>query len=102
MSNAVRSLIKALSVLREVQSDEAQAIISALKSLSRVTPDVDEGVSQSEIKALLAGAETATPGPGARPPAPGGPIGPMGPRPSPVAGMGFGMNQPVPGPMPGM
>lgn len=104
LSNAVRSLIKALSVLREAGSEESQAIISALKSLSRVTPDVDEGVSQSEIKSLLAGADTAKPGPGVPSgagPAPAG-VGPMGPRPMAVAGMPFGMNQGVPAPTPGM
>src|SRR5262245_40963144 len=79
LSNAVRSLIKALGILRDVQSDESKAILKALDNLAKVTPDVDEGVSQSEIKAMLAGAETAKPpGAGSAPGMP--PIGPMGPR----------------------
>jgi hypothetical protein len=92
LSNATRSLIKALNILGNVQSDEAGAILKALDQLKRVTPDVDEGIGQSEMKSLMASAESAVPGKGAA--APGAPMGPMGmmppsPRPMAAAGMPF-------------
>jgi hypothetical protein len=92
LSNATRALIKALSVLREVQSDEAQAALGALKLLAKVTPDVDDAVGASEVKSLMAGAETAKPGIGAggAGSGPSMPIGPMGPRPVAAAGLPFG------------
>lgn len=101
INNAVRGLIRALSVLQDVGTDEARAILSALKALAPVTPDVEEGVSATELKSLLAGAETAMrpPPPG---PMPGGPIGPMGPRPQPIGGAPpMGMGPPMGGMMGG-
>lgn len=94
LANATRALIKALDILKDVQSEESRAILKALDSLAKVTPDVDEGVSQSEVKAMMAGAETAKPGPGAMP---GGMmgggagmgLGPGAPRPFAAAGMPF-------------
>jgi len=91
LSNATRSLIKALGILKDVKSEESRAILKALDSLAKVTPDVDEAVGQSEIKSLLAGAETAVPGRGAGVPAPAGMgIGGGPPRPMAAAGMPFG------------
>lgn len=93
LAQATRSLIKALNILGNVQSEESGAILKALEQLKRVTPDVDEGVGQSELKSLMASAESAVPGKGAAAPGgPGGPMGPMspmGPRPVAAAGMPF-------------
>jgi hypothetical protein len=98
LGRAVQSLIDSLKILREVQSDEAKAILKALDALAKVTPDVDEGVSQSEVKAMLAGAETAMPGRGGAGSAPGmqGPIGPAGPRPMPMGAPTLGAMTPNP------
>jgi len=94
LNNCVKSLIEVLGTLKEVKSDEGRAILSALKALAPVTPDVDDGVSQSELKALMASAETAVPGPGgARGPAP--PLGPMPPRFRTVAGSPAGTLPPA-------
>lgn len=102
LNNAVRGLIRALGMLREVRTDEARAILKALQALEKVTPDVEEAVSNSEMRALLASAQTA-PGPGgggvpgrASTPAP---LGPRSPQPMAVAGLPFGANAnlPVPG-----
>src|SRR5262245_48501170 len=102
LNNMVRAGIRILKLLNEVSSEEGKAVLTALKALAPVTPDVDDGVSQSEVKSLLASAETAMPGPGAgAAPAGGGmaraPLGPMGPRPQAIGGMPFGTNLPVPG-----
>jgi hypothetical protein len=101
INNVVKSLIRVLGMLKEVRSDEARAVMAALKSLEKVTPDVDDGVSQSEVKALMASAQTAAPGPGARPGAnTGAPGGGLGPRPpSPMGATGIGMGA---GPVPGL
>lgn len=101
LNSATRSLIRALNLLKEVESDEARAILQALKALERVTPDVDESVSRSEIEAQLASAKTAPPGGPMGGAGALGPAGPAGPRPQAVAGMPFSANQSVPGPMPG-
>lgn len=92
INNVVKSLIRVLGMLKEVRSEESRAVMKALQALEKVTPDVDEGVSQSEIKALMASAQTAAPGPGARPGGgPGGPGGGLGPRPpSPMNATGIG------------
>jgi hypothetical protein len=105
INNVVKSLIRVLGLLKEVRSDEARAVMAALKSLEKVTPDVDSGVSQSEVKALMASAQTAAPGPGVGgppgggPPGGGPPMGGLGPRPpSPMGATGIGMgNAPIPG-----
>lgn len=94
INNVVKSLIRILGMLKEVRSEESQAVMKALQALEKVTPDVDEGVSQSEIKALAASAQTAAPGPGARPGAntgaPGGGLGPRPPSPMSATGIGSG------------
>jgi hypothetical protein len=100
LANITKSLIRVLGMLKEVRSDEARAVLAALKQLEKVTPDVDDGVSQSEVRALLASAQTAAPGPGARPGAntgaPGGGIGPRPPSPASATGIGMGA-APIPG-----
>lgn len=95
VNNAARLLKQALGTV-ELNSDIGKAILTALKALAPVTPEVDDGVSQSEIRSLLASADTAK-GPGGAPPAPsgGGGLGPMPPRPMAMAGMPFGLNQAV-------
>jgi len=93
INNVVKSLIRIMGMLKEVRSDEARAVLQALKAMEKVTPDVDEGVSQSEVKALMASAQTAAPGPGmGRPGAsPGPPSGGLGPKPpSPMNATGIG------------
>jgi hypothetical protein len=75
---AVRALTDALGAMGEVSSDEGRAVLRALQTLAPVTPDVDEGVSQSELAAMIARA-TAPPLP-----APGL-LGMPGPTPRPVA-----------------
>jgi hypothetical protein len=52
---AVRQLVDALGLLKEAKSDEARAIVQALRVLGPITPEVDEGVSQSELRALVSG-----------------------------------------------
>jgi hypothetical protein len=94
INNVVKSLIRIMGMLKEVRSDEARAVLQALKAMEKVTPDVDEGVSQSEVKALMASAQTAAPGPGMRPGAntgaPGGGLGPRPPSPMNATGIGAG------------
>jgi hypothetical protein len=102
LANVTKSLIRILGMLKEVRSDEARATLTALKALEKVTPDVDAGVSQSEVKALMSSAETAMPGPGAgaNTGAPGGGLGPRPPSPMATAGMPFngpGANASIPG-----
>lgn len=102
LANITKSLIRVLGMLKEVRSDEARAVLAALKQLEKVTPDVDDGVSQSEVRALLASAQTAAPGagaarPGANTGAPGGGISPRGPSPMNATGIGMG-----PAPIPGL
>jgi hypothetical protein len=98
LSNATRSLIKALNILGNVQSDEAGAILKALDQLKRVTPDVDEGIGQSELKSLMSSAQSAVPGQGAAAGgAPGmGPMGMMPPAPRPMAAAGMPFNPGAP------
>lgn len=81
INNVVKSLIRIMGMLKEVHSEEARAVMKALQAMEKVTPDVDEGVSQSEIKALMASAQTAAPGPGAAGANTGAPGGGLGPRP---------------------
>jgi hypothetical protein len=100
LNNCVKALIRSLGILKEVKSDEGKAILSALKALAPVTPDVDDGVSQSELKALIASAETAVPGPGGARPTPP-PLGPMPPTMRTMAGPGAGMTLPAGAMMPG-
>jgi hypothetical protein len=91
IASAVRALTDALGAMGEVSSDEGKAVLRALQTLAPVTPDLDEGVSQSEIAALIAKAAAPSlpapgllgmPGPTARPIGsaaqfPPRPIGPM-------------------------
>jgi hypothetical protein len=97
ISNAAKALIRALAALGGVQSDEAQAVLGALNQLKKVVGEVDEGIGQSEIKSLLAGAEAARPGPGAM-----GPMSPAAPRPFAAAGMPFNPSGGAPGGAPSM
>jgi hypothetical protein len=99
---AVRDLIGALQALNKVDTEEAGAILTALKALEKVTPEVEEGVSQSEVRSLLANTQTARPPAGPPGGGPAGPIGPRPPRPMAVGGPGFGANMPVPAPPVGM
>ena len=88
MSQGVKFLIDALGMLKEVGSEEGRALVSALKTLAPVVPDITEGVGQSEVAALLASAQAV------RPQAPGGAPTMLGtPRPTPnvIAGAGGGM-----------
>jgi hypothetical protein len=106
LSGVVKALIRILGMLKEVSSPESRAVLEALKRLEKVTPDVDQGVSQSEVQALLASAQTAAPGPGgARPGAtvgpPGGGLGPRPPMPMPATGIGVGSPPPGMGLGPG-
>lgn len=98
LAGVTKSLIRILGMLKEVRSDEARAVLAALKQLEKVTPDVDEGVSQSEIRALMASAQTAAPGPGAgaNTGAPGGGLGPRPPAGMDATGLSMG-NAPIPG-----
>jgi hypothetical protein len=107
INNVVKSLIRIMGMLKEVRSDEARAVLQALKAMEKVTPDVDEGVSQSEVKALMASAQTAAPGPGmARPGAntgaPGGGLAPKPPSPMDAAGVGMGGGMGAGGAIPGL
>ena len=40
-------LTEALSVLKEVKSEEGKAVVRALQTLGPVTPEVAEGISQA-------------------------------------------------------
>lgn len=85
---AVKTIMDALGVLKgDINSDEGKALIKALGTLAPVTPDVQEGVSQSEIASMLARAQAVRPGN-----APGM-LGTASPRPQIMAGppMGAGM-----------
>jgi hypothetical protein len=77
VSLAVKQLVDALGLLREAGSDEARAILQALKVLGPITPEVDEGVSQSEIRALVSGRLPVGPGPAT-------PLGTPRPVPRPI------------------
>lgn len=88
LASAVKGLMDALGVLKgDINSDEGKAIIKALGILAPVTPEVQEGVSMSEIMAQLARAQAVRPGN-----APGM-LGTPQPRPNVMAGppMGAGM-----------
>lgn len=104
LNNVVKSLTRILGMLKEVKSEEARAVMKALQAFEKVMPDVDDGVSQSEVKSLMSSAETAMPGPGAgaNTGAPGGGLGPRPPSPMATAGMPFGggganASVPIPG-----
>lgn len=99
IANAVKLLIESLSVLKEVKSDEGDAIVKALKILGPVTPEVDDGVSKNALRSLLAGMEPVRPGAGGQPLAPG--LRPPMPQPMAVAGMPFGASGGGGAPMPG-
>jgi hypothetical protein len=80
LSQAVRLLSEALGVLKEVGSDEGRAILSALKALSSVTPEVSQGLGESELAAMASGVQAARPA-AAQPPQ--GALGALGARPAP-------------------
>lgn len=94
MASAVKALIRALGVLKDVRTEEAKACLSALKALEKVAPDVDDGVSTSELASQMAGAQGVKPGAGAM--MGGGGMG-LGRPPSPQP-MSFGMNSPMASP----
>src|SRR6516162_7161844 len=83
LGNAVRELTEIIGLLKEISSDEAKAVLTALKALAPVTPDVDEGVSKSQLRTLLGSAQAVRPNLGGPPGMPGGGLGPLPPRPSP-------------------
>lgn len=92
LSEAGKLLIEALSVLKEIGSEEGKATLAALKALAPVMPDVEEGLGHSEIQSMLAGAQSVRP-------APGGPSSTMlgTPRPQPrfgLMGAGAGASPP--------
>ena|SRR5512147_2197587 len=67
ISEAVKLLVDALGIGKEVSSEEGKAILVALKALGPVTPDVSEGLGRSQLQSLLAQAQPVRPGPGAAP-----------------------------------
>ena len=80
VSEAVKLLVDALGMGKEVSSDEGKAILAALKALGPVTPDVSEGLGRSELMSLLAQAQPVRPG---QPPTM---MGTPRPMPMPIAG----------------
>lgn len=90
LAQAVKLLMDALGVLKgDINSEEGKAIIKALGILAPVTPEVQEGVMQSEMASMLARAQAVRPGN-----APGM-LGTAQPRPNvmagpPMAGGGMG------------
>lgn len=65
---AVRSLIEALGIMKNVQGDTGKAIVDALRGLSKVTPEISETIGQSEIMGMLGNAQAVQPAnPQARP-----------------------------------
>lgn len=85
VKHAVEDLTSALGELKEVKSEEAKAILAALKTLAPISPEVDEALSSTELKAMLGGGQMVKPGIGAF-----GGLGPMAPRPFAMAGPRFG------------
>ena len=80
----VKSLIEYLGMIGNLSSDESKAVVDALKTLSKVTPDASEAVTQSEMASLAGGAQAVAPG-APRPPGP----------PQTMLGTGRPMPQPV-------
>jgi len=77
LAMAVRALTDALGAMGEVTSDEGRAVLRALQALAPVTPQTDEGVSQSELLGMIARAGA--------PPSPAlGPLGLPAPVPRPL------------------
>jgi hypothetical protein len=85
LATAVKGLMDALGVLKgDINSEEGKAIIKALSILAPVTPEVQEGVGQSEIMAMLNRSQAVRPGN-----APGM-LGTPQPRPNVMAGPPMG------------
>ena len=65
---AVRSLIEALGILKDVRGETAKAVVDALRGLSKVTPEISESIGQSEIAGMMGNAQAVTqPNPQMRP-----------------------------------
>src|SRR5262245_8473033 len=62
LNQAVRFLINYLGKVKGVGTDEAKAVIDALKALAKATPDVSEALSQSEMAVLAGNAQAVRPG----------------------------------------
>ena len=82
LNNAVRELIGYISSQKAYGSDEFKAAVDALKVLAKVTPDVSEALSQSEMAVLMGGAQ------GVRPAQPPTMLGTPRPMPNVMAGGG--------------
>ena len=81
---AVKNLTEYVGMVGKLDTDEARAVIDALKVLGKVTPDASEAVTQSEMASQVAGAPAVAPGA----PRPGTMLGTGRPTPQPV-GMGM-------------
>jgi hypothetical protein len=82
VGEAAKLLVDALGMLKTgINSDEGKAILSALKTLGPITPDVAEGLGRSELQSLLASASPVRPAP-----SPGTMLGTPRPAPMPIAG----------------
>lgn len=80
LGTVVKSLVDILGSLKgDMNGPEAKAVLAALRSLAPVTPEVSEGLSQSEAMAGMQRAQAITPGQR-------GMLGIPGPRPQLMAG----------------
>ncbi len=86
LSQAGKLLVDALAVLKgDLGSDEGKAIVDMLRIAAKVTPEIGEGMGQSELASMLAGAAPVRPGQ-----APPGMLGIPAPRPAVMAGPPMG------------
>lgn len=83
MNQGAKMLIDALALGKEVGTEEARACLTCLKALAPVLPDIGEGLGQSEVASMMAGAPAVKPG--------GNMAGTATPRPRIVAGQPGGL-----------